>query len=120
MSKDDLIMINENSLEYYLPKVDYFNFDYRHHAFSIISIERGEKERWSGAKLIYTNEALIELIEKRKTTIWYLIYPELWLHDINFYDRYKDYLVFMGKDKMIKVFKFPSNKNETIVESKAE
>ncbi len=112
LKKGDLIMINENSHEYYLPRVDYFNFDYKHHAFATLAVEGGRKERWSNAKLIYTEKDLINLIENRKTTIWFTVYPEFWLYDIGFYERYKENLVCKGVDGMIKVYKFPP-KNES-------
>jgi len=108
LDKDDLIMINENSHEYYLPRVDYFNFNYRHKAFPLISVEYGQKERWSNAKLIYTNKGLINFIENRTKTVWFTVYPENWLFDIDFYKKYKKYQVYEGIDGMIKVFKFPN------------
>ena len=107
LGKNDIIMINENSIEYYLPRIDYFNFNYRHRAFSAITVEEGTKERWSDADLIYTNNDLIDLIENRKTRIWFIVYPENWLTEIDFYERYKDNLVYTGIDGMIKVFDFP-------------
>lgn len=107
MGKNDIIMINENSLQYYLPRVDYFNFDYKHHAFPTLSVEGGKKERWSNAKLIYNNEDLLNFIKNRDATIWYLIFPEAWLTEIDFYKKYKEYLVYKGVDGLIKVFKFP-------------
>ena len=85
LKKDDLIIINQNVLEYYLPRIDYFNFDYRHKAFGIFTTERGERERWSNAKLIYNNKDLIDFIENRQTTIWFLVWPEFWLREINFF-----------------------------------
>lgn len=107
LKKEDLIIINENSLEYYLPRVDYFNVDYMHEAFVALSVERGKKERWSASKLIYKNENLENLIINRKTTIWYLVFPENWLINSGFYDKYNEYLVYEGIDGLIKVFKFP-------------
>jgi len=109
LKDDDIIMINENSHEHYLPRVDYFSFDYKHKAFVSFSVERGTKERWSNAKLIYNNKDLINFIENRKSTIWFIAYPENYLFDIDFYKKYKKYLVYQGIDKMIKVFKFPVN-----------
>ncbi|MCB9258730.1 MAG: glycosyltransferase family 39 protein [Ignavibacteriales bacterium] len=106
MQLDDVIMINENSQEYYLPKVDYFNFDFRHRAFVALSASAGKKEKWSDAKLIYKNDDLLNLIEKRSNTIWFIVYPELWLNEIDFYKRYDKYLVYQGIDKMLKVYKF--------------
>jgi hypothetical protein len=70
-------------------------------------VEKGKKERWSNAKLIYNNTDLINFIENRQTTIWYLVFPEPWLFDIDFYKRYKEYFVYQGIDGLIKVFKFP-------------
>jgi hypothetical protein len=107
LQADDLIIINENSHEYYLPRVDYFNIDYKHHAFIAISVENGKKERWSNSKLIYQNEDLIKFIENRKTTIWFTVFPEDWLFEINFYEKYKEYLVSQGIDELVKVYKFP-------------
>lgn len=107
LNKGDLIMINENSMEYYLPRVDFFNFDYKHHAFVALSVEKGKKERWSNACLIYTNEDLINFIENSETTIWFLVFPEMWLYDIDFNNRYQYYLINTGIDGLIKVFKFP-------------
>lgn len=111
IDEKDLIMINENSMDYYLPRVDYFNFDYKHHAFRALTVEGGKKERWSNAKLIYKNDDLINFIENRKTTIWYLVFPEEWLNEIDFYGKYKEYMVYQGIDGLIKVFKFPFDSN---------
>jgi hypothetical protein len=111
-NSDNLIMINENSLEYYLPKVDYFNIDYKHHAFSTLSVEEGKKERWSNAKLIYKNEDLVNFIENRSNTIWYLVFPEGWLYEMNFYERYKKFLVSEGIDGLIKLYRFPKKEKE--------
>ena len=107
LSENDKILINENSLKYYLPRVNYFNFDYRNAGFVALTVEEGNKERWSNAKLIYKNDDLINFIENRQTTIWYLVFPEPWLFEIDFYERYKEYLVYQGVDGLIKVFKFP-------------
>ena len=107
IKENDLIMLNENSPEHYLPRVDYFNFDYKHRAFVALSVEHGTKERWSNAKLIYKNEDLINFIENRKNTIWFLTYPENWLNEIDFYNRYSSYFVFQGLDSVLKVYKFP-------------
>lgn len=112
----DIIMINENSLEYYLPRTDYFNFNYKHRAFTTISVEYGTKERWSNAKMIYTNKDLVNFIEQRKETIWFLVYPEYWFKEINFYERYKEFVVFQGKDGMITVFKFPKSPSSINIE----
>ena len=107
LGENDLIMIDENSLKFYLPRVDYFNFNYRHDAFGSLTVERGTRERWSNAKLIYTNKDLIDFIENRKTTVWFLVFPEFWFPEIDFYKRYRSNLVYEGIDGMIKVFKFP-------------
>lgn len=107
MQVDDIIMINENSQEYYLPKLDYFNFNYRHSAFPAISAFNGKKEKWSDAQLIYKNDDLINLIENRQNTIWYIVFKEFWLDEINFNDTYKDYLIYKGIDGVLKVYKFP-------------
>ncbi|NWF90109.1 MAG: hypothetical protein HXY50_11700 [Ignavibacteriaceae bacterium] len=114
LNNNDLIMINENSMEYYLPRVDYFNFDYKHHAFGALTVNGGKNERWSNAKLIYKNEQLINFIETRHTTIWYLVFPEEWLHEINFSEKYKQYLVCEGIDGLVKVYKFPIKNNYKI------
>ena len=103
-------MINENSHEYYLPRVDYFNFNYRHRAFINFPVRSGKLERWSNAKLIYTNDDLIEMIENSKQTIWFIVYPEFWLEELDFYARYKNNLVYRGIDNMIRVYKFEPKK----------
>ncbi|MCB9210969.1 MAG: hypothetical protein H6609_16505 [Ignavibacteriales bacterium] len=113
LHNNDKIMINENSLEYYLPRVDYFNFDYMHEAFVAISTDYGKKERWSNADLIYSKDNLRNLIENRKSTIWYLVFPENYLYDMNFYEKYNPYLVFEGIDGLIKVYKFPKINNNS-------
>jgi len=107
MNKDDIIIINENSQEYYLPKVDYFSIDYKHDAFVILSVIEGTKERWSNSKLINNNEDLINLIENSENTIWFLVFPEFYLEEIDFYNKYKSYLVSQGNDKLVNVYKFP-------------
>ena len=111
LGENDIIMIDENSMKFYLPRVDYFNFNYRHQAFSSLTVENGTRERWSNAKLIYTNKDLINFIQNRKKTIWFLVYPEFWFKEIDFYKRYKNNLVYQGVDGMIKVFKFPKPDN---------
>ncbi|MCP4970188.1 MAG: hypothetical protein GY932_06295 [Arcobacter sp.] len=111
LQEGDLIIINENSQEYYLPRVDYYNIDYKNSGFIAISVDNGERERWSNAKLIYQNEDLIRFIENRKTTIWFTVFPENWLFDIGFYERYKDYLVCEGIDELVKVYKFTKKNN---------
>jgi hypothetical protein len=107
LGENDVIMINENSMEYYLPRVDYFNVDYKHEAFVALTVEKGKRERWSNAKLIYKNEDLINFIKDREETIWYLVFPENWLIEMDFYGKYKEYLVCKGVDGLIKVYKFP-------------
>lgn len=107
LEKNDLIMIDQDGLNFYLPHVDYFNFNYRHQAFPSLTVDEGKREIWTNAKLIYTNEDLINLIENRKTTIWFLIYPEFWFREIDFYNRYKNNLVDQGIDGVIKVYEFP-------------
>ena len=107
MNPDDIIIINENSLEYYLPKVDYYNFHYKHSAFPAISANSGQNEKWSGSKLIYKNEDLFNIIENRENTVWYLVFPENWLKEINFSQKYKDYLVYEAIDGLIRVYRFP-------------
>ncbi len=77
LKENDLIMINENSHEYYLPKVDYFNFDINHRMFINFSVDEGKKERWSNAKLIYNNDDLINFIDNRTSTIWFTVYPDV-------------------------------------------
>ena len=86
--------------------------NYQHHAFITISVENGEKERWSNAKLIYQNKDLINFIENRKNTIWFTVFREKWLTDINFYERYNKFLVAQGIDGLVKVFKFPKKNNK--------
>ncbi|MFZ1292291.1 MAG: hypothetical protein WAR79_19510 [Melioribacteraceae bacterium] len=113
--KNDIIMINENSLEYYLPRVDYFNVDFKHEAFSILSVENGTKERWSEARLIYKNEDLVNFIENRKQTIWFVVFPENWLAEINFYEIYRTNLAYQGIDGLLKVYKFPKKTNNKIL-----
>ncbi len=107
MAEDDIIIINENSQEYYLPKVDYYSFDFRHQAFIALSVEGGTKERWSNTKLLNNNKDLINLIETRKSTIWFLVFPEFYLREIDFYNKYEGYLVSQGVDKMVNVYRFP-------------
>ncbi len=107
---NDIIMCNENSHEYYLPKLDYFNFDYTHKAFVTMSVEEGKKERWSNANMINNNAELEKLLNERDKNLWFLVYPEHYLNKIDFYGKYNDYLVCEGIDKMIKVYKFPKNR----------
>ena len=108
LGEKDLIMIDQDDIKFYLPHVDYFNFNYRHQAFASLTVDEGKRERWTNAKLIYTNKDLINLIENRKTTIWFLIYPEFWFQEVDFYNKYKNNLVCQGVDGVIKVFKFPN------------
>ena len=107
LNKGDIIMLNENSPEFYLPYVDYFSFDYKHKAFVVISVKKGTRERWSNAKMIYTYDDLINFIENRKRTLWFIVFPENYLIAPGFYERYKENIVYQGIDGMLKVFRFP-------------
>jgi len=108
-NEDDIIMIIENSNEFYLTRIDYFSFDSSHFAFRTISVNYGKKERWSNAKLIYSQKDLENFINNRERTIWFSFYPENYLLKMNFYKKYEKYLVTSRIDNMIKLYKFPKS-----------
>ncbi len=39
-------------------------------------------------------DSLINFIENREQTIWFLVFPEFYIEEIDFYKRFDEYLVF--------------------------
>lgn len=110
--KDDLILVNEMILEYYLKRLDYIFIDYRSGRFPILSTTKGKKERWTNANLIYTKEALLNFLLHNDKRVWFVVhklsYIQKPLMEINFYNNFNKYLVYSSIDEMVEVYKIPN------------
>lgn len=104
---DDVIISNEQINEKYLNRLDYVFIDYRG-KMAQISVAGGSLERWTGAKLIYKYEQLVEIIKKQKKNTW-LIINTLWgkklLEEEVFFEKFKKYEMFTNNDSSAIVYK---------------
>jgi hypothetical protein len=105
MKDDDIIITNDLSADFYLPRIDYVNIDYRHGRFLSLSTLEGRKERWTNSRLIYTNSNLLNLMNNNDNDIWFLVFKEFNLLEMSFYQKFEKYLYFQGIDEVLKVYK---------------
>ena len=105
-SQHDLIIINEQFMEYYLNRLDYVFRDYKGPDFKGESVLGGTKERWTNANLIYKYDTLENIIDSSQNTVW-LVLNTMWsLDELNaLIKKYKSYLYSTGLDGKTLLFK---------------
>lgn len=105
-SQHDLIIINEQFMEYYLNRVDYVFRDYKGRDFMGESVLEGTRERWTNANLIYKYDSLENIIDSSKNTVW-LVLNSMWsLDELNaLVKKYEPYLYSTGLDGKTLLFK---------------
>ena len=104
---NDVTIIDELNIEFYLNELDYIYVNYDHLRFRMIAIDGGKKERWTNANLIYTNQQLQNLFENTKGNVWFITIHKPHLNEINFKENFKKFLYYTSIDKNIFVYKIP-------------
>ncbi len=106
---NDLVIINEINLEYYLNKLDYVFIDYKSRRFPILSTLEGTRERWTSAKLIYKISDLQKMLTEPKQTIWFMVHKKVYIQqpliEMDFYNKFSEFLFYESIDKMVQVYR---------------
>ena len=93
INPNEIVIVNEMVLEYYLKKVDYIFIEYKSRRFPILSTKNGKKERWTNSDLIYEKKSLVEMLNNSKKTIWFVVhklpYIQKPLLEIEFYEKFE-------------------------------
>ena len=107
-NKNDIIITNEYTSEFYLKRLDYIFRHYSEAEFSGISILNGNRERWTNAKLIYRYSDLHRKIDTSHHRTW-LIINTTWVWAIpeldSLIEKYKPYLYTKSTDGRILLYK---------------
>jgi hypothetical protein len=108
---NDIVIITEIPVEYYLDKTDYIYRDYDHKEFRGVSCNQGKLERWSNIPLIYKEDHLYSLIENTKGYAWLILLERRKFPDqISIRKKYKDSIIHRSKDNEYIVYKIPGGK----------
>jgi len=111
---EDIIIVTHQSSSFYLNRLDYVYIDYRSISFKGVSISHGKQERWTGAKLIYDYQYLIDFLENHKKTKWLIVNMEWgsrFLAKSVFFEIFNKYLVYSTPDSTAILYKIPSKPN---------
>jgi hypothetical protein len=73
----DVIIITSSSIAYYLKRTDYVYRNFRNSEFAAFACDHGQRERWTGARLLYRKQDLFNVIDKAPGNVW-LIADRLW------------------------------------------
>jgi len=109
---NDIVIINEQINDYYLNKLNYIYRDYHGADFPGESVDIGRMERWTGAKLIYDDKKLIDLLKKDDRIKWLLlntIWSTRFLKADSFFVQFNKYAVYANDDSSAIVYKIPPN-----------
>lgn len=107
-AKDDIIITNEQTCEFYLDRLDYIFRDYRWAEFPGESVLNGTKERWTNANLIYKYPDFDRMLDNNPKRIWLLINTTWALDELNsLVNKYEKYLYHKSIDGRILLFKIP-------------
>ncbi len=113
-NKDDIIVSDEQTSQFYLNRLDYLYRDYRSFDFKNESVNNGKNERWTNAKLIYKYESLLNVLSEGKNTKW-LIINKTWgifrLEREGFFDLINSYLYSSSPDGTTFLYKIPKEIN---------
>lgn len=104
---DDIIIIDELNIEYYLDRLDYVYLNYNNPNFTILSVNSGANERWTNSKLIYRNIHLLDKIKESQNNIWFITIHKPELERINFKENFSKFLYYKSIDNAIFVYKIP-------------
>jgi hypothetical protein len=108
LKNGDIVVSKMRPVCYYLSKVDYVFYLDSGPEFANYAASQGSREKWTGAKLIYHEDALWELLEKSEKRIWLITQSEKadWLGslDAKLHEKFKDSLVFTSLDGKANVY----------------
>lgn len=112
---NDIVIINEQVNDFYLDSLSYVYRDYRSINFKGESIDRGRKERWTDAGLIYDDKDLINLLRNGNNTKWFLlntIWSTRFLREDSFFVYFDKYAVYANNDSSAIVYKVPGESSK--------
>jgi len=113
VGSSDLVMTTFTpiTIEYYLKKLDFIYLNYKDPEFSSRSREKGKKELWTNANLIYKEEDFINKIKDSKSLVWLIDFsnkrPGASVLGEKINKDFSDYLYYVNTDSTINVFKIP-------------
>ncbi len=112
INKKDIVILTVAPAEYYLKHLDYYYRNYKDMEFTIRSREKGTKELWTNAKLIYDENKLLDMIKNfnGKNNLWLITYSPQRFYakglKIKIYNMYKNKIVYRNLNNTIVVYKF--------------
>jgi len=109
---EDIIIVTHQSNSFYLNRLDYVYIDYRGIPFKGVSINHGKQERWTGAKLIYDYQYLIDFLENHEKTKWLIVNMEWgtrYLAKSDFFEIFNKYVFYATQDSSALLYKIPPN-----------
>lgn len=113
-NKDDIIVSDEQTSQFYLNRLDYLYRDYRSFDFKNESVNNGKNERWTNAKLIYKYDGLINVLSHGQNTKW-LIINKTWgifrLEREGFFELINPYIYSSSPDGTTFLYKIPKEIN---------
>ncbi|VAW52948.1 hypothetical protein MNBD_GAMMA05-1887 [hydrothermal vent metagenome] len=106
----DLTVTTIRPVSYYLNKLDYYYITPEDFEFSGVSACNGEKELWTNASLLYSDDMLKNLLSNRDQTIWLTMrsaaFPYPSSMEKQFHKAHKSKLVYLSIDDSIAVYRF--------------
>ena len=106
----DIIITSVRPVHHYLERIDYYYITPEEGEFSNVSACNNTRELWTNAKLIHSDEMLIDLINNSKYRVWLILksgeFPFPGSAEKKFYTEYKDNISFRSTDANIVVYKF--------------
>jgi hypothetical protein len=104
----DIVISRIRPVCYYLSRVDYVYYPESGLEFRNYSALKGTMEKWTGAKLIYLEDKLWELLENSNARIWLITPSESadWIGhlDAKLHERLNKYLFFRSLDGRVNVY----------------
>lgn len=70
---EDVVIITRLPIDYYLARTDYVYRNYRELEFASVSCDRGQRERWTGSRLLYRSDDLFRVIDRAPAAVWLVI-----------------------------------------------
>jgi hypothetical protein len=118
LKKDDIVISTQETIEYYLNRLDYFYKPFNDSEFWGRSRNNGKTEIWSNSKLIYTEENLNNILENRTTTVWLVNFSNN-RHYVSELEqkinaKYSEYLFYKNLNNTVNVFKLIPNQERKI------
>jgi hypothetical protein len=108
LKNGDIVISRMRPVCYYLTQVDYVFYANTGPEFANYSSSQGTREKWTGAKLIYHEDALWQLLEKSEKRIWLITQSEKadWVGslDAKLHEKFKNSLVFTSLDGKANVY----------------